>query len=185
MAKSGSERRFVKKEPSSKLRRFENYEVMLDEEGQPIELGRGAMGVIYKALDVDLRCPVTLKLISEKYVGNQSARLQFLQEARAAASLRHPNVASVLHLGRTESSYFYAMEFVEGETLGKLIRRSGRLEVKVGARNRDTGGRRFSLGAQAEIGSSGHQTKQCHGELGRGQRCHGKDHRPWSCQNGQ
>jgi serine/threonine protein kinase len=54
-----------------------------------------------------------------------------LREARAAASLRHPNVASVLHLGRTGSSYFYAMEFVEGETLEHLIQRSGRLEVKV------------------------------------------------------
>jgi len=41
------------------VRRFEHYEVMLDEAGRPIELGRGAMGVTYKALDVDLRCPVT------------------------------------------------------------------------------------------------------------------------------
>ena len=51
--------------------------------------------------------------------------------ARAAASVRHPNVASVFHLGRTGASYFYAMEFVEGETLEKLIKRSGRLEVKL------------------------------------------------------
>jgi len=43
----------------SQVRRFEHYEVMLDEAGRPIELGRGAMGVTYKALDVDLRCPVT------------------------------------------------------------------------------------------------------------------------------
>ena len=42
---------------------------MLDEEGRPIELGRGAMGVTYKALDVDLHCPVTLKVISERYLG--------------------------------------------------------------------------------------------------------------------
>ena len=89
------------------------------------------MGVTYKAVDVDLRCPVTLKVISEKYLGDESAQLRFLREARAAASLRHSNVASVLHLGRTGSSYFYAMEFVEGETLEKLIRRSGRLEVKL------------------------------------------------------
>src|SRR5262245_29800642 len=53
------------------------------------------------------------------------------REARAAASVRHPNVASVFHLGRTGSSYFYAMEFVEGETLENLIKRSGRLEVKL------------------------------------------------------
>jgi serine/threonine protein kinase len=57
---------------------------MLDEEGRPIELGRGAMGITYKALDVDLRCPVTLKVISKRYLGDQSARLRFLREARAA-----------------------------------------------------------------------------------------------------
>jgi hypothetical protein len=74
---------------------------------------------------------VTLKVISEKYLGDQSARLRFLREARAAARLRHSNVASVLHLSRTGSSYFYAMEFVEGETLENLIKRSGRLEVKL------------------------------------------------------
>jgi hypothetical protein len=54
-----------------------------------------------------------------------------LREARTAARLRHSNVASVLHLGRTGQNYFYAMEFVEGETLEKLIRRLGRLEVKL------------------------------------------------------
>ena len=113
------------------VHRFENYELMLDEDGRPVELGRGAMGVTYKAFDVDLRCPVTLKVISERYLGDESARLRFLREARAAASVRHPNVASVFHLGRTGANYFYAMEFVEGETLESLIRRSGRLEVKL------------------------------------------------------
>jgi len=99
----------------SQARRFDQYEVMLDEAGRPIELGRGAMGVTYKAFDVDLRYPVTLKVISERYLGDESAQLRFLREARAAASVRHPNVASVFHLGRTGSSYFYAMEFVGGK----------------------------------------------------------------------
>src|SRR6516164_1015856 len=121
----------VKLTSDQSAQRFENYEVMLDEAGRPIELGRGAMGVTYKAVDVDLRCPVTLKVISEQYLGDESARLRFLREARAAASVRHPNVASVFHLGRTGQNYFYAMEFVAGETLEKLIKRSGRLEVKL------------------------------------------------------
>jgi len=116
---------------AEEVRRFENYELMLDNDGRPIELGRGAMGITYKALDVDLRCPVTLKVISERYLGDESARLRFLREARAAASVRHPNVASVLHLGRTGSSYFYAMEFVDGETLEHFIKHSGRVEVKL------------------------------------------------------
>jgi hypothetical protein len=92
--------------------RFEHYELVKDEDGKPVELGRGAMGLTYKAIDVDLRCTVTLKVISEKYLADETARLRFLREARVAASLRHSNVASVLHLGRTGSSYFYAMEFV-------------------------------------------------------------------------
>ena len=111
--------------------RFEHFEVFKGEDGKPVELGRGAMGITYKALDVDLRCPVTLKVISERYLGDESARLRFLREARAAASVRHPNVASVFHLGRSAEGYFYAMEFVEGETLENLIERSGRLDAKL------------------------------------------------------
>src|SRR5215468_6193761 len=111
-------------------KRFEHYELVTGKDGKPVELGRGAMGVTYKAFDVNLRCPVTLKVINERYLGDESAQRRFLREARAAATVRHQNVASVLHLGRTGNSYFYAMEFVEGETLEKLIRRSGRLEAK-------------------------------------------------------
>ena len=121
----------VKPTPEDAAHRFEHYGLAQGEDGKPVELGRGAMGVTYKAFDVDLHCPVTLKVISEKYLGDESARLRFLREARAAASVRHPNVASVFHLGRTESSYFYAMEFVEGETLENLIKRSGRLEANL------------------------------------------------------
>ena len=118
-------------QPELEVQRFENYEVVKGEDGTPVELGRGAMGVTYKAFDVDLRCLVALKVISARYLNDESARLRFLREARAAASLRHPNVASVFHLGRSGENYFYAMEFVEGETLESLIRRSGKLEVKL------------------------------------------------------
>jgi serine/threonine protein kinase len=117
--------------PEQPAQRFEHYELVTGEDGNSVEPGRGAMGVTYKAFDVDLRCPVTLKAISERYLGDKSARLRFLREARAAASVRHPNVASVFHLGRTGSGYFYGMEFVEGETLENLIKRSGRLDVKL------------------------------------------------------
>ena len=111
--------------------RLEHYELVTGEDGKPVELGRGAMGVTYKAFDVDLRRPVTLKVINEKYLGDESARLRFLREARAAASVRHPNVASVFHLGRTGQNYFYAMEFVGGETLENLMKRSDRLELRL------------------------------------------------------
>jgi hypothetical protein len=58
--------------------RFEHYELVRGEDGKPVELGRGAMGVTYKAFDIDLRCPVTLKVISEQYLGDESVRLRFL-----------------------------------------------------------------------------------------------------------
>jgi hypothetical protein len=125
------EHRVEQKEATRVSRRFENYELMVDERGTPILLSRGAMGITYKAFDVDLRCPVTLKVINERYVSEESARRRFLREARAAASLHNPNVASVFHLGRSGPDYFYAMEFVEGETLESLIKRSGRLDVKL------------------------------------------------------
>jgi WD40 repeat protein/serine/threonine protein kinase len=121
----------VRPNPDQSAQRFEHYQLVIDEDGTPVELGRGAMGVTYKALDINLRCPVTLKVISERYLGDESARLRFVREARAAASVRHPNVASVFHLGRTGGGYFYAMEFVEGETLQSLIKRTGALEVKL------------------------------------------------------
>src|SRR6202795_4805139 len=125
--------------PEQATQRFEHYALVTGEDGTPVELGRGAMGVTYQAIDVDLRCSVALKVISEKYLGDESARLRFLREARAAASVRHPNVASVFHLGRTGQNYFYAMEFVEGDTLEQLIKRSGRLEVNLAPETRPRG----------------------------------------------
>ena len=119
----------IRTTPEQAASRFEHYQIVLNEDGKPLELGRGAMGVTFKAFDVDLRCSVTLKVISEKYLGDEAARVRFLREARAAASVRHPNVASVFHLGRRGDDYFYAMEFVEGETLDSLIKRYGPLEV--------------------------------------------------------
>src|SRR6516162_3878496 len=121
----------LKPTPDQPTKRFGHYELATGEDGRPVELGRGAMGVTYKAFDVDLHCPVTLKVINERYLGDEAARLRFLREARAAARLRRSNVASVFHLGRTGQNYFYAMEFVGGETLENLIKRSGKLEAKL------------------------------------------------------
>ena len=80
--------------PEQAAQRFEHYELVTGEDGKPVELGRGAMGVTYKAFDVDLRRPVTLKVISERNLGDEDARLRFLREARSAARLRHSNVAT-------------------------------------------------------------------------------------------
>jgi TolB-like protein len=66
-------------------------------------------------------------VISSRLIGNELLKSRFIREARAAASLRHPNVASVFYLGSTESTYFYAMELVSGETLEQFIANQGPL----------------------------------------------------------
>jgi TolB-like protein/Tfp pilus assembly protein PilF len=110
--------------------RFGHYQVLQREDGQAFELGRGAMGITYKAIDVDLQRPVTLKVINARYLNDESARTRFVREARAAAAVRHTNVATVFHLGKKGEDYFYAMEFVPGETLEQILRRVGPLDLK-------------------------------------------------------
>src|SRR5262249_36538365 len=68
---------------------FDQYELVTDEVGNPVELGRGAMGVTYKAFDTNLRCEVALKVIHPRFLAEESGRARFLSEARAAAQLRH------------------------------------------------------------------------------------------------
>jgi TolB-like protein/Tfp pilus assembly protein PilF/predicted Ser/Thr protein kinase len=108
--------------------KFEHFEVVTREDGSPWELGRGAMGTTYKAFDTNLRCYVALKVIAARNLQNESARARFLREARAAARLRHPNVASVFHLGKEDDDYFYAMEFIDGETLERCVKKKGPVE---------------------------------------------------------
>ncbi len=111
-------------------RNFQHYEVLRRADGSPWELGRGAMGVTYKAFDVNLCCEVALKVVSSALLNHPDARERFVREARAAAALRHRNVASVYHLGNDGEHFFYAMEFIDGETLDALVRRQGPLPVQ-------------------------------------------------------
>ena len=105
---------------------FDHYEVLTRDDGSLYELGRGAMGITYKAFDTNLRVPVALKVINGTYLDSEIARQRFAREARSAAKLRHRNVASVFHLG-TGDAWFYAMEYIDGETLEALIKRQGPL----------------------------------------------------------
>ena len=118
--------------PSSSLV-FGEFEVERRDDGSFWELGRGAMGVTYRARDRMLHREVALKVIEvpAKAEGAHATRERFLREARAAAALRHANVASVFQIGapaETDRCY-YAMELVEGETLATLVRRDGPLPV--------------------------------------------------------
>jgi serine/threonine protein kinase len=107
---------------------YQQYEVLRREDGSLWELGRGAMGITYKAYDTNLHCTVALKVINSTYLQNDTARQRFLREARAAAALRHPNVASVFNLSTHQDNYFYVMEFIDGETVEACVKRKGRLE---------------------------------------------------------
>lgn len=78
--------------------------ILSHEDGSPFELGRGAMGITYKAFDIDLQRLAALKVISPRYLADQGARSRFLREARAAGSVRHLNVASVFQLGASQKT---------------------------------------------------------------------------------
>jgi serine/threonine protein kinase/Tfp pilus assembly protein PilF len=113
---------------------FGDFEIEQNADGTYSELGRGAIGVTYLAVDRVLRRRVALKVIEVPAGadGSQFARQRFLREARAAAALRHPNVAGVYQFGTSPdgSHCYYAMELVEGETLGARVRRDGPFNAK-------------------------------------------------------
>jgi serine/threonine protein kinase len=107
---------------------FEHYQLLRNEDGSLVELGRGAMGITYKAFDTSLRCNVALKVITGTLLEDATAGERFLREARSAAQLRHRNVASVFHLGKHGTGYFYSMEFIDGETVAARVKRDGPLD---------------------------------------------------------
>src|SRR5215467_12410146 len=112
---------------------FGVYEIDCREDGSLYELGRGAMGVTYRATDTSLQRKVALKIIKTDIAERSTdARERFMREARAAAALRHENVATVYQFGmRLETGqYFYAMELIEGETLEERVRRAGPLDAR-------------------------------------------------------
>src|SRR3984957_15500323 len=111
---------------------FEHYQLLTNSDGSLVELGRGAMGVTYKAFDTNLYCYVALKVITASLLDSENAAERFLREARVAARLRHRNVASVFHLGKHGESYFYAMEFIDGETVYARVKREGPLDCIFG-----------------------------------------------------
>src|SRR3954462_542009 len=113
--------------------RFGVYEVDCHADGSFCELGRGAMGVTYRATDTSLRRKVALKIIKTDIAErNADARERFVREARAAAALRHEHIATVYQFGmRLETGqYFYAMELIEGETLDERVHRAGPLDSR-------------------------------------------------------
>ena len=88
-------------------------------------LGAGGMGVVYKAQDSRLRRPVAIKVLSAESVADADRKRRFVQEARAASGLNHPNIVTIYDIGQAEGVDFIAMEYVDGKTLDRLIPRKG------------------------------------------------------------
>jgi serine/threonine protein kinase len=120
---------------STESLRFGDFEIARRVDGSLWELGSGAMGVTYRAVDKVLHRTVALKVVEIPTVVGKSAavRERFLREARAAAALKHPNVAGIFQFGASleNDRCYYAMELVEGETLEALVRREGPLSVEL------------------------------------------------------
>ena len=86
------------------------------------EIGRGGMGVVFRARQVSLNRVVALKVMPDLMAGSTSAVARFQKEARAAAKLHHTNIVPVYAQGEQDGQYYYAMELVEGASLAELMR---------------------------------------------------------------
>ena len=90
-------------------------------------VGRGGMGVVYRATDLSLDRPVALKLVAPELAEDQRFRERFLREPRLAAALDHPHVIPIYEAGEHDGQLYLAMRFVEGSDLRTILEREGRL----------------------------------------------------------
>src|SRR5262245_58236708 len=91
-------------------------------------LGRGGMGVVYRAHDLALERPVALKILAPELAADDRFRERFLRESRLAASLDHPSIVPVYDAGEYSGELYIAMRFVEGSDLRALLHEEGALE---------------------------------------------------------
>src|SRR5207253_4056339 len=89
------------------------------------KIGAGGMGEVYLAQDTKLDRKVALKILSADVAAHPDRMKRFVQEARAASSLNHPNIITIHEIGETVSGYFIGTEFIDGETLRERISRGG------------------------------------------------------------
>jgi len=89
------------------------------------EIGRGGMGIVYRAHQITLDRPAALKILSDQYAGNTEYVVDFIKEARAAAKLNHPHIVQAYAVGEDEGVYFFAMEYINGQTMKTYMKREG------------------------------------------------------------
>ncbi len=94
------------------------------------EVGRGGMGIIYEAWQISMDRRVALKVLPAAFLANRKALARFEQEAKVAGRLQHPNIVSVYGKGIEGGAPFYAMEFVDGETLDEILSRLRPLDTE-------------------------------------------------------
>ncbi|HVF89603.1 MAG TPA: protein kinase [Blastocatellia bacterium] len=85
------------------------------------EIGKGGMGVVYKAEDTKLHRTVAIKALAADLVGDDKARTRFMREARAASAIDHPNICTVYEINEVGNVLFFVMQYVEGKTLKKFV----------------------------------------------------------------
>jgi serine/threonine protein kinase len=107
---------------AGETQQFGHFRIAKNPDGSLVELGRGAMGVTYLAIDERLKVDVALKVIAPSRLGDPKAESLFLREARAAARVHQTNVASVVFLNDAPGEFYYAMEFVEGQSLKEILK---------------------------------------------------------------
>ncbi|MBC6943142.1 MAG: serine/threonine protein kinase [Xanthomonadales bacterium] len=98
------------------------------------ELGRGGMGVVYKGYEASLNRYVAIKVLAESLAHDAGVKERFLREARSMAALNDPHIIQIYFIGEDEGQTYFVMEFVEGESLGSMLKRDHRLTVEQAAK---------------------------------------------------
>ena len=98
------------------------------------ELGRGGMGVVYKGHETSLNRYVAIKVLADSLAHDEAVKERFLREARSMAALNDPHIIQIYFIGDDEGQTYFVMEFVEGESLGSMLKREGKLSVEQSAK---------------------------------------------------
>jgi len=93
------------------------------------EIGRGGMGVVYLAHQISLDRPAAVKILQENYANNAEFVVNFIKEARSAAKLNHPHIVQAYAVGEDEGIFYFAMEYIDGETMKAVLKREKVLAI--------------------------------------------------------